>query len=80
MKKKKKQQEEEIKEVKDIQFCVECQDDLENFSVTPTVEDIEAIRKNFEKCKTTGKYKGELCSKMFIASSDDPDSEKKKDS
>ena len=79
MKKKKRHQDEENKEVKVIKFCVECQDDLENFSVTPTVEDLEAIKKNFENCRATGKYKGELCSKIFIASYEEPDSETKKD-
>jgi hypothetical protein len=49
-------------------FCVECGARLENFCFSKTVNDIDAIRKTLAQCKKQGKFAGEFCSKLFIAS------------
>ncbi len=48
-------------------FCTECDTELQNYCFFSTVEDIKAIKKNLAQCKKNGKFKGEFCSKLFIA-------------
>lgn len=48
-------------------FCTECGTDLDDFDVNPESNDIEAVKKNHENCKEIGKFKGNVCSKIFIA-------------
>jgi hypothetical protein len=52
----------------DIKFCTECDDKLDNFSLNPMSVNIKAVKDNHENCKKTGKFKGELCSRLFISS------------
>ncbi len=49
-------------------FCTECGDTLDDFSITENAKDVEKVKENFENCKKTGKFNGEECSKLFIAS------------
>lgn len=51
-----------------IKFCTECGEILENFSVSEMAKNPKAVIENFHKCKKTGKFKGDICSKMFIIS------------
>ncbi|MFH0736166.1 MAG: hypothetical protein V1773_17165 [bacterium] len=53
------------------QFCTECGDDLTEFYMSERVKHVEEVKANFENCKKTGKFKGEECSKLFIASDED---------
>lgn len=72
MPKKKNKKIEEIdlaEEKAEIQFCTECGDVLENFSVSELAKDPEAVKENFHNCKKTGKFKGDVCSKIYIISS-----------
>ncbi|HOJ18839.1 MAG: hypothetical protein GX452_08820 [Ignavibacteriales bacterium] len=62
-KKKNKKQNDKI----DIYFCTECGDQLIDFALEDRASDIESVRRNHELCKKTGKFKGECCSKLFIA-------------
>ncbi len=50
----------------EIKFCTECGDALEDFSVSEQADDYQAVKKNFEECKKTGKFKGDMCSKMYM--------------
>lgn len=50
-------------------FCTECGAELDDFSFTEKAENIELTKENFERCKKIGKFKGDECSKMFIAKS-----------
>lgn len=59
---------EDLEEKIDIQFCTECGDALEYFDQSEQAKDPEAVKKNFENCKKTGKFKGEVCSKLYIIS------------
>jgi len=50
-------------------FCTECGAELDDFSFTEKAQNIELTKENYERCKRIGKFKGEQCSKMFIAQS-----------
>lgn len=56
-------------------FCTECGAELDEFSFTDKAKDINLVKENFNRCKTIGKFKGEMCSKLFIATDDEPDNE-----
>jgi len=51
-------------------FCTECGVELQNFCFNGNADDIVAIKKNLAQCKKTGKFKGDFCSKLFIAGND----------
>jgi uncharacterized protein with PIN domain len=70
---KKKQTKKVVKEIgeeerTDIKFCTECGEVLEDFSLSEQAKDPKAVIENFHNCKKTGKFKGDVCSKMFIIS------------
>ncbi len=54
-------------------YCTQCGATLEGFAVSGKATDLSAIRRNFELCKKSGKFTGEFCSKLFIASPVDLD-------
>lgn len=54
-------------------FCTECGASLDDFCFSGTAKDIEAVKANQERCKRTGKFHGEMCSKFFIARTELPD-------
>lgn len=60
-------------EKKDVVFCTECGADLDQFFLSENINDEKALKENFERCKNIGKFKGELCSKLFIALDLDPE-------
>ncbi len=49
-------------------FCIECGTDLDMYCFMVKADNKKAISRNHEKCVETGKFSGEFCSKMFIAS------------
>ncbi len=52
----------------DIKLCTECGKDLTNFDFSGKSED--EVNLNYEICKHTGKFNGDLCSKKFILDDD----------
>ena len=48
-------------------LCTECDRELDLFWITDMASDKSAVKKNLEICKKTEKFKGQYCSKMFIA-------------
>jgi hypothetical protein len=54
----------------DIKFCTECDDQLDDFCFSDISKNLEEIKKNTANCKKTGKFKGDFCSKRFIADDD----------
>jgi len=50
-----------------VVFCTECGDKLNEFCFTESASDVEAVKKHMEGCKREGRYKGDVCSRMFIA-------------
>ena len=65
---------EDLKE-KDIIFCTECGNQLEVFGLEDGSFDIDAVKENFKNCRATGKFKGDVCSKLFIITGDVEDQE-----
>lgn len=47
-------------------FCTECGEELENFTFDQEASDGETAKRRFHNCKETGKFKGDICSRMFI--------------
>lgn len=56
-----------IKESEKFIFCTECGSSLSDFYLSTEVKDIEKLEAHYKNCRATGKFKGEMCSKMFIA-------------
>jgi hypothetical protein len=50
-----------------VVFCTECGDKLDNFCFTEGADDVDAVKKHMEGCKREGRYKGDVCSRVFIA-------------
>ena len=47
-------------------FCTECDTDLSAFWLSPVAEDPEKVKQMHENCRRSGKFHGEICSKLFI--------------
>ena len=50
-----------------IIFCTECGSALTDFYKTGEAKDEKKVKEHYENCRKTGKFKGEMCSRMFIA-------------
>lgn len=59
----------DLDETQDIslEFCTECNKALDNFAFSSKSKSKKKITANFANCKQKGKFKGELCSKVFIS-------------
>jgi hypothetical protein len=57
----------------DLLFCTECGEQLDEFCFKDNSLDVDAIKKNHENCKKIGKFKGDICSRLFIVSDNDVD-------
>jgi len=57
-----------------IIFCTECGSSLSDFYLSKDVKDTKKLEEHYKNCKTTGKFKGEMCAKLFIATDFDFDS------
>jgi len=57
----------------DIKFCIVCGEALDDFSISKDSEDINAVTKKFQNCKTSGRFCGDVCAKVFISSNYEPD-------
>ncbi|MCX7876422.1 MAG: hypothetical protein N2321_09695 [Melioribacteraceae bacterium] len=68
-KKHKYSKEEDLK--KEILFCTECGEDLSNFGIENKIDKKE-IEERHQKCKQKGKFKGDMCSMIFISSDSEP--------
>ena len=52
---------------KELMFCTECDDELHDFCFSEDIEDVGIIKKIHARCKKTGRFKGDVCSKLYIA-------------
>ncbi len=46
-----------------VEFCLNC-DDMEELALNPPT--IESAKTRFHNCKETGKFQGEVCSRLFV--------------
>ncbi len=53
-------------------FCTECGSDLDDFWMTTGADAYAEILKHHFDCQRTGKFKGAMCSKLFIADGTTP--------
>jgi hypothetical protein len=58
------------KAMSSIRFCTECGEELEDFSVSDKSSP-EAALKQHHNCKKTGKFNGDMCSRVFITKYDE---------
>lgn len=56
---------EELKN-QDVIYCTECGESLDLFGLEEGSYEVDDVKLNFEHCKKIGKFKGEICSKLFI--------------
>lgn len=57
----------------DIKFCIVCGEALDDFDISKDAENSDAVKKNFQNCKATGRFCGDVCAKVFISSNYEPD-------
>jgi len=53
--------------VSSVKFCTECGAVLEDYSLKKTSKDEISALERFHNCRKSGKFKGEFCSRLFIA-------------
>lgn len=56
----------------DIKFCSECGEDLDAFGLDGADIDLKKVEERHKSCKEKGKFKGDICSMMFIADPSEP--------
>jgi hypothetical protein len=61
-------------------FCTECGSDLDDFCLAPGGVEYAEILKNHFECQRTGKFKGSMCAKLYIADGRIPEPAKRKSS
>lgn len=57
-------------------FCTECGSDLDDFWLAAGATNYEDILKHHLECQREGKFKGSMCSKLFIVDGGTPDTTK----
>jgi hypothetical protein len=67
---KKKNKIKKDKTLDSVRFCTECGKELENFSVSDNSSP-EAALKQHHNCRKTGKFDGDMCSRVFITKYDE---------
>lgn len=55
-----------------IRFCSECGEDLDSFGLEGVDIDIQKVEARHKHCKEIGKFKGDVCSMVFIADPAEP--------
>jgi hypothetical protein len=59
-------------------FCTECGSDLDEFWLSPGANNYEEVLKHHLECQRTGKFRGSMCSRLFIVDDGTPDTTKPK--
>ena len=57
-------------------FCTECGSDLDEFWLSPGANNYEEVLKHHLECQRTGKFRGSMCSRLFIVDDGTPDTTK----
>jgi hypothetical protein len=58
------------KALSSIRFCIECGEELEDFSVSKNSSK-DAALKQHHNCKKTGKFNGDMCARVYITKDED---------
>lgn len=66
MNKKKSIHSKELAVKNNIAFCAECGEELDLFGVSGEVDEAK-VKERHRRCKEKGKFKGDVCSMMFIS-------------
>jgi hypothetical protein len=53
-------------------FCTQCGSDLEDFWLNHKTEEYADVLKHHFECQRSGKFKGSMCAKIFIADTSTP--------
>jgi hypothetical protein len=51
---------------KGIKFCLNC-DEMEDLAVDEEAGSKEAAQKRYQNCQKTGRFEGDICSRVFVA-------------
>ncbi len=58
--------------VNNVRFCSECGEDLDAFGIDGAEIDLKKVEARHKHCKEIGKFKGDVCSMIFIADPSEP--------
>jgi len=50
-------------------YCTQCGEKLDDFCFSEDVKNLKAVKKHHEECKKVKRFKGDYCSRIFIAES-----------
>lgn len=66
-------------QISDVKFCTGCGEELRNFAMTGKASDAEKAKERFHNCQKSGKFKGEMCARLFITEFNEEDMPKDED-
>ncbi|MCU7496676.1 MAG: hypothetical protein HF314_15060 [Ignavibacteria bacterium] len=66
-------------QISDVTFCTACGEELRNYSMTGKASDGKSARERFHNCQKSGKFKGDMCARLFIADFNEEDLPKDED-
>jgi hypothetical protein len=49
-----------------VKFCLNC-DDMEDLAVSEESKELQKIKDRFRNCNDTGRFQGDVCSRLFVA-------------
>jgi hypothetical protein len=55
-----------LDEENNVKFCLNC-DDMDDLAVSPEADDLAHLQDRFENCVHTGRFEGDVCSRLFVA-------------
>ncbi len=54
-------------------YCTQCGSELENYFLDESAADLSATTEHHHTCRKTGKFKGDMCARVFISEPVDPE-------
>ncbi len=53
-----------------VKFCLNC-DDMDDLAVSDESRELDRIKDRFRNCNDTGRFQGDVCSRLFVATEQD---------
>jgi hypothetical protein len=50
----------------DVEFCLNC-DDMDDFALSDESAQLDSLHERFENCVQSGRFDGDMCSRLFVA-------------